>query len=146
MTGFFHRSGLVTREAIEARVRILLVSAESGAKPELLDEIDVLLHAAHVDPVVTTRSGEMPLSRAYRTFQGSSAAVFKEIYPIPDYSRCRTTAETLVRELAGPGTAAGIASDAAAEGCPPDRLAQRIVQRFMDPGRRPPFASRLLAA
>ena len=135
MTGYFHRSSLVAREDIEGRVRQLLLASETDAKPAILDEIDVLLHAAHVDPAVETRTGTMPLSRAYRTFQGSSATVFKEVFGVPAYSRCRATAEALVRELAGPGPAAGIASDAAAEDCG-DRIALRIVQRFMDPGRR----------
>lgn len=146
MTGFFHRSGLVTREAIEARVRCLLISAEIEPNAGILDEVDVLLHAAHVDPIVRTRTGEMPLSRAYRTFQGSSASVFKESYDLPSYSRCRDTAVALVRELSGPGTAAGIAADAAAEGTSSDLLALRIVQRFMNPGRRMPIVLRPLAA
>lgn len=135
MTGYFHRSGLVAREAIEGRVSQLLVAAETDAKAAILDEIDVLLHAAHVDPTVETRTGKMPLSRAYRTFHGSSATVFKDVFCIPSYTRCHRTAEALVRDLAGPGTAAGIAADAAAEGCD-DRLALRIVQRCFDPSRR----------
>ncbi|GJD89391.1 hypothetical protein BHAOGJBA_2918 [Methylobacterium hispanicum] len=145
MTGYFHRSGLVAREEIEGRVRQLLASAETDPRPAILDEIDVLLHAAHVDPAVETRTGAMPLSRAYRTFQGSSATVFKDVFAIPSYTRCRDDAEALVRDIAGPGTAAGIASDARAEGCD-DLLALRIVQRFMDPGRRNVRIARRLAA
>ena len=53
MTGYFHRSSLVAREDIEGRVRQLLLASETEAKPAILDEIDVLLHAAHVDPVRT---------------------------------------------------------------------------------------------
>lgn len=145
MTGYFPRSGLVAREEIEGRVRQLLAAAETNPQPAILDEVDVLLHAVHVDPTVETRTGAMPLSRAYRTFQGSSATVFKDVFAIPSYSRCRDTAEALVRDLAGPGTAAGIASDAKAEGCG-DGLALRIVQRFMDPARRYARLSNRLAA
>lgn len=135
MTGNFHRSSLVARDGIEGRIRQLLRAAEMDAKPAILDEIDVLLHAAHVDPTVETRTGAMPLSQAYRTFQGSSATIFKEVFEIPSYCRCRATAEALVRDLSGPGTAAGIASDVDAERCG-DNGGLRIIQRFLDPGRR----------